>query len=68
MNGNFLAVTSLENWNWGETAVFAVFVLIAVLTMRSVVERERAIVFGKGQQARDAAYEARWRSNSLTTV
>ena len=67
--GTFLNnFTSLANWHWGETAVAAVFVLVAVLTMRSVAEREGAMSLGRGKQdpeARRASYEARWRNQSL---
>jgi hypothetical protein len=62
MGDKLFALTSLSDWAWGETAVVAVLVLIGVLTMRSVIERDKAIVIGKGAQARLEAYEARWRT------
>lgn len=62
MGDRLFALTSLSDWAWGETSVLAVLVLIGVLTMRSVVERDKAIVIGKGAKARMEAYEARWRS------
>ena len=46
----------------------AVLLVLAVLTIRSVVQRDRAITFGKAkadEEARRAAYEARWRNGGI---
>lgn len=43
----------------------AVLVVLTVLTMRSVLLRDRAMLFGRGggeARLRRAAYEQRWRS------
>ena len=70
MNGTvgekLLSLTSLENWNWGETAIVAVIVLIGVLTVRAVIERDQAIYVGKDDKSRREAYEARWRTGSTS--
>ena len=39
MGDKFLDVTSMGNWSWAETSMVAVLVVIAVLTMRSIIER-----------------------------
>ena len=66
MGDKFLDVTSMGNWSWAETSMVAVLVVIAVFTMRSIIERERAMTFGKDAESRRAAYEARWRSGHMT--
>ncbi|MBU3687569.1 MAG: hypothetical protein EBU23_00465 [Mycobacteriaceae bacterium] len=46
----------------------AVLLVLAVLTIRSVVRRDRAITFGKtktDEESRRAAYEARWRNGGI---
>ena len=68
MGDKLFALTSLSDWGWGETSAVAVLVLIGVLTMRSVIERDKAIVVGKGSQARIEAYEARWRTGGPAGV
>ena len=63
MDHTLLSFTSLADWHWGETSLTAVIVLIGLLTMRGVIEHDRAITLGKGKQderARRAAYQARW--------
>lgn len=67
MGANFLQVTSLSNWQWGETGMVALLVILAALTMRSVAQRDRAIIIGKAaeDESKRAAYEARWRSGGM---
>lgn len=49
-----------------------VMVLLAFLTMRAIVKRDQAMMFGKGQalakesEARRRSYEQTWRNNRLT--
>lgn len=65
----FLEMTSFADWRWGETGMLALFVLIAVLTTRSVIERDKAIWLGRDKRDEEtirAAYEARWRSGGMT--
>lgn len=66
MGDKFLDLTSLANWSWAETSMAALFVVIAVLTVRSIVERERAMTIGKDTESRRESYEQRWRSGHLT--
>jgi len=42
--------------------------VLAILTMRTVVKRDRAMLFGKSSEAQDQrlAYENAWRNNRLT--
>lgn len=44
--------------------------ILAVLTMRAVVRRDRAMVFGKAKMAQDRrlSYERTWRNHRLTNV
>lgn len=66
MGENFLDVTALANWSWAETSMVAVLFVIAALTLRAIIERDRAMTVGKGAEVRRAAYEQRWRSGSMT--
>lgn len=66
MGDKFLDLTSLANWSWAETSMAALFFVIAVLTVRSIVERERAMTIGKDTESRRESYEQRWRSGHLT--
>ena len=43
MDHTLLSFTSLADWHWGETSLTAVIVLIGLLTMRGVIEHDRAI-------------------------
>ena len=68
---DFLEMTSFADWHWGETAMLTLFVIIAVLTLRSVAQRDRAIWVGrskKDEESRRAAYEARWRTGGPAGV
>lgn len=64
----FLEMASFADWRWGETGMLALFVLIAVLTLRSVAQRDRAIWVGKDkleERSARAAYESRWRGGGM---
>lgn len=64
----FLEMTSFADWRWGETGMLVLFVVIAILTLRSVAQRDRAIWVGKDKRdeaAKRAAYEARWRNGGM---
>jgi hypothetical protein len=46
---------------------FLLMVVLAILTMRTVVKRDRAMLFGKGnEESRRLSYENTWRNNRLT--
>lgn len=47
---------------------FVLMVVLAILTMRTVVKRDRAMLFGKSgeAQAQRLTYENTWRNNRLT--
>lgn len=47
---------------------FVLMVVLAILTMRTVVKRDRAMLLGKGgeAQAQRLAYENAWRNSRLT--
>lgn len=65
----FLEMASLADWRWGETGMLALLVIIAGLTMRSIVERDGAIWMGRDKRdeaAKRAAYDTRWRTGGMT--
>ncbi len=48
--------------------VLAVLVILAVLTMRSISQRDRAMTFGRADtdaETRRLAYEQRWRNGGM---
>lgn len=66
MREQFLGVTSLADWGVGETSMLAVLALLVVLSVRTIIERERAMTFGKGTESLKDRYEQRWRTGRTT--